>query len=132
MILRFTWIICLWCLCSMAEAQPVSIPNQEPPPEFNNIYSRKLEGDSLSTSFLIWIKQEVKPHFHAFHSETLYILEGKGIFTLDGHPFEVVPGDFLFIPAKKIHSLTVRSVKPMKVLSVQAPEFDGSDRILVK
>jgi mannose-6-phosphate isomerase-like protein (cupin superfamily) len=37
-----------------------------------------LYSDSLSSSFVIFIKKEVKKHKHQYHTEHVYILEGEG------------------------------------------------------
>jgi mannose-6-phosphate isomerase-like protein (cupin superfamily) len=60
------------------------------------------------------------------------ILEGEGIITLGSITKEIRAGDIIFIPADTFHEVNVTSEKPMKVISIQAPEFDGTDRILYK
>ncbi len=102
------------------------------PSEFENIYSRTLYSDSLSSSFVIFIKKEVKKHKHQFHTEHVYILEGEGEMLLGEKQLNVKRGDILFIPKNTIHSLKVTSKEPVKVLSIQSPYFDGKDRILIE
>ena|SRR3990167_9068386 len=103
----------------------------KPPAEYENIYIRTLYHDSLVSSFLIFVKKEVKLHKHATHAEHVYVLEGEGEMNLGGNNIKVKKGSIVFIPADTIHSLKVTSKKPMKVLSFQAPHFDGKDRIMV-
>jgi mannose-6-phosphate isomerase-like protein (cupin superfamily) len=100
--------------------------------EFDNIYGRALYSDSLSSSFVIFIKKEVKKHKHQFHTEHVYILEGEGEMLLGEKQLKVKKGDILFIPKNTIHSLKVTSKEPVKVLSIQSPYFDGKDRILIE
>ncbi len=102
------------------------------PSEFENIYSRTLYSDSLSSSFVIFIKKEVKKHKHQFHTEHVYILEGEGEMLLGEKQLNIKRGDILFIPKNTIHSLKVTSKEPVKVLSIQSPYFDGKDRILIE
>jgi len=102
------------------------------PLEFDNIHSRALYSDSLSSSFIIFIKKEVKKHKHQFHSEHVYILEGEGEMLLGEKQLKVKKGDILFIPKNTIHYLKVTSKNPVKVLSIQSPYFDGKDRILIE
>lgn len=130
--MRCIFLLSILLFAGTVRGQHLSLKDQKPPPGFENIYTQKLASDSLGTSFLIWVKKEVKPHYHASHTEVLYVLEGKGIFTLDSNSFPFRAGDYLLIPRKQVHSLQVTSEKPMKILSVQAPEFDGSDRIFTK
>lgn len=98
---------------------------------FENLYLLPLNSDSNVSGFVIWIKQEVKPHIHAVHSEHVYVLEGTGKMLLGDTTIEVKAGDLLYIPPQTIHALRVTSTAPMKVLSLQAPEFDGKDRLFI-
>ncbi len=101
--------------------------------EFDNIHVQKLNSDSTQTSFVIWVKKAVKPHYHAFHTENIYVIEGKAQMTLNDSVFTVRRGDYLNIPKGSIHSVTkVYSKKPLKVLSIQSPEFTGKDRIFIE
>jgi mannose-6-phosphate isomerase-like protein (cupin superfamily) len=100
--------------------------------DYENIYLRKLNSDSLVSSFVIFIKKEVKTYKHVSHSEHVYILDGTGEMTLGDKRFPVKKGDLIFIPKNTFHSLKVTSSIPVKVLSVQAPMFDGKDRIVME
>jgi mannose-6-phosphate isomerase-like protein (cupin superfamily) len=102
------------------------------PVAYENIYSRRIASDSLVSSFIIFIKKEVKKHKHVVHSEHVYILDGEGEMLLGEKTFKVKKGDLIFIPKNTPHSLKVISATPMKVLSVQAPMFDGKDRMFVE
>jgi len=103
-----------------------------PKEAYDNIFTQKLSSDSNVTSILIWIKKEVKPHKHVMHSEHVYVLEGAGKLLLGEKIMEVKEGDLIYIPPNTVHALKVTSPTPMKVLSVQAPEFDGKDRVAVE
>lgn len=93
-----------------------------------NIYSKQLNGDSLSTAFCIVIKKEVKSHKHLKHSEQVVVLEGEGQMKLGNEEFRIKAGDLVFIPCNTYHSVKSTGIVPLKVLSIQSPEFDGSDR----
>jgi len=98
--------------------------------DFENVLTKKLDSDSNSTSFIIWIKKGVKSHKHETHSELIYVIEGEGIITVNGSVSYINPGDYFRIPENTFHSLKVTSKESMKVLSIQSPEFLGQDRIL--
>lgn len=102
-----------------------------PPSDYDNIYSRHLYSDSLASSFLIFVKREVKLHKHVAHIEHVYILEGEGEMQVGLNRTNVKKGDIIFIPKNTPHSLKVTSVTPLKVLSVQSPFFDGKDRVML-
>ena len=101
----------------------------QPHEEYENILVKKIDTDSKSTSFVIWIKKGVKSHKHETHAEVIHVLEGKGVMTINKKAFDVKDGDYFRIPENTFHSLKVLSNEPMKVLSIQAPEFLGKDRV---
>lgn len=103
----------------------------KPKDKFAHILSEPLNSDSNVSSFVIWINDEVKPHQHLSHSEHVMIIEGSGKMLLGDQKIDVHPGDLIFIPEKTVHALKVTGTEPMKVLSIQSPEFDGSDRVPV-
>jgi len=104
----------------------------QPGIEYENIYVRKLAEDSLQSTFIIWVKKDVKAHYHKEHTENIVILEGKAEMTFNGEKIIVKKGDYLNIPKGTHHSVDkILSRKPLKVLSIQAPNFDGKDRILL-
>ncbi len=112
------------------DAQKIeNINNRKPGKDWENIDIQKIADDSLCTSFLIWIKAGVKHHFHASHTECIYILEGEGLMELGEGEFRVVAGDYVQIPKGTIHS--VQANIPMHVLSIQTPQFIVDDRVFV-
>lgn len=108
----------------------ISSDSIQPPSDLTNVSVQKIAGDSLTSTFVIFIKDHVPMHKHVSHSENVFVLEGEGIFTLGSETHEIKAGDMIFIPVNTFHELKVSSPAPMKVISVQSPEFDGSDRIL--
>ena len=46
----------------------------------------------------------VDPHSHPTH-EFYYVMNGKGIMTIDGEDRSVAQGDLVYIPPDKVHSL---------------------------
>ena len=114
-----------------ALGQNQSLDTIKAPSNYDNIYNRTIASDSLSSSFVIFIKKEVKKHKHASHTENVYILDGEGEMVLGDKTFHIKKGDIIFIPMNTPHALKVTSSIPVKVLSVQSPHFDGKDRIFV-
>lgn len=116
----------------ISSAQDLSILQTiEPAEEYDNIHVQKIAEDSLQTSYVIWIKKAVKLHYHAAHTENLVVIEGKADMTLGDSTFTIKKGDYINVPMGTHHSVTkVYGKKPLKVLSIQSPKFDG-DRIFV-
>ncbi len=125
-------IICCSCftLCKAQSLQ--SLDTVKTYGDYENIYLRKLNSDSLVSSFVIFIKKEVKAHKHVTHSEHVYFLDGTGEMSIGEKKFSVKKGDMIFVPKNTFHSLKVTSSTPVKVLSVQAPLFDGKDRVMAE
>jgi mannose-6-phosphate isomerase-like protein (cupin superfamily) len=96
------------------------------------IYSKNLGGDSLTSAFCIVIKDEVKPHYHRLHSEQVIVLSGSGTMKLGDSTFMISKGDVIFIKKNTVHSVKTTGTEPLKVISVQSPRFDGSDRVMVE
>ena len=102
------------------------------PKDLNGVSVKEAGSDSLSTGNVIWIQSELKPHFHATHSEHTYIIDGEGDVLLGDKWFKVKNGDMVFIPKGTIHAVKVTSKRPLKVFAVQSPNSDGTDRVYIK
>lgn len=95
-----------------------------------NVFVQALYSDSANvSSFLIQIRKEVKKHKHLSHAEHVLVVEGEGKMTLGDSTFNIKKGDLIFIPRNTFHSVITTSVEALKVLSIQAPFFDGTDRV---
>ena len=109
-----------------------NLQSVQPNVKYDNIHVQKIEGDSHYTAFVIWIKHEVGLHYHANHTETIVVLAGKGKMTLGDTSFVIKKNSTFVIPKGTRHSVITKSKKPLKVLSIQYPMFDGTDRIMIK
>ncbi|MBI3133305.1 MAG: cupin domain-containing protein [Bacteroidetes bacterium] len=117
-------------MAAMAQIDP-RLYRHTPAEPYENTYVEKIADDTNQTSFLIWIRNGVALHKHEWHTENIYILDGKGEMTLGDEKFVVKKGDYFNIPKGTPHALKVLSSAPVKVLSIQSPHFDGSDRVLI-
>ncbi len=123
-----------------AEAKPQTKPKTAQgylneivsPKDLKNIHVQKLASDKNSSDFVVFIRHNVPLHQHLTHSETVYVLEGTGVFQYGDEKVIIGPGHYIKIPQGTPHGVTVTSAIPLKVLSIQAPEFFGKDRIAVK
>ena len=110
-------------------AQKCSVDSLHAKTEFDNLNYTKLFSDSLASSFFIEIKKDIDEHKHALHSEHIVVIEGSARMTLADSAFHIQKGDIIFIPKNTFHSVSTVSSTPLKVISIQAPYFDGTDRI---
>lgn len=101
------------------------------PEETVNIYVHKLSTDKHSSQFVVFVRKFVPTHIHQHHSESVYVLSGEGEFNLNGKISKISAGHFIYIPEGVVHGVKTTSKEPLKVLSVQAPEFFGKDRVPV-
>lgn len=90
-----------------------------------------LHSDSACSSFLICVPSGVPPHFHAHHTEHVSVLAGEGTMRLGDSTFTVAAGTSIVIPKGTVHAVVTTSSDPLRVISVQAPYFDGTDRVFV-
>ena len=106
-----------------------SFDSIQPEKNYENINVKKLSSDINATTFAIWVKKSVRLHKHVQHVENVYISEGNGEFQLGDSTYKVKSGDLIIIPKNTWHGVVVKSKEPMKVISIQSPEFIGNDRI---
>ncbi|MDZ4665590.1 MAG: cupin domain-containing protein [Bacteroidota bacterium] len=111
---------------------PQLINTLELEPGSTGLTSKNLFNDSLSSSFCLIIKNEVKGHKHMKHSEHVIVQSGEGVMRLGDKEFTIKEGDVIFIPKGTVHSVIVKGKKPLKVLSIQSPYFNGDDRVMVE
>lgn len=126
------WIAGFVCVGISSKAQQLNTDTVGLKTVSDNLYNKPLFGDSLASSFVIIIKKEVKSHKHTAHSEHVVILEGSGSMRLGDKNIEIKKGDVIFIPKNTVHAVKSTGKQPLKVLSIQAPYFDGKDRIFTE
>ena len=100
-----------------------------PDSTFSNIHVHQISTDSSSTTFVIWVKMKVRMHKHLEHVENIYVTQGEGKFHLGATTYHIEPGDLIVVPKNTWHGVEVTSDIPLKVISIQSPEFKGLDRV---
>ena len=100
-----------------------------PDSAFENIHVHQISSNVNSTTFAIWVKRKVKIHKHENHVENIYITQGEGRFHLGATTYHVEPGDLIVVPKNTWHGIEVTSTIPLRVISIQSPEFVGKDRV---
>lgn len=129
-------ILLILCIAGAGMAQKTESRHEMlydamPDSAYKNICIKALYSDTLVSTFLIWIKHKVPAHLHQYHTEQVLILEGKAEMWVNHNRYQVKAGDWIVLPPNCSHAVKVKSRKPLKVLSIQAPEFNGKDRLLV-
>lgn len=67
------------------------------------------------------------PHSHDGYEETIYGLEGALVWTVEGEPIEVGPGEVLCIPRGAVHQFANTSDLDAKALAIVTPGILGPD-----
>jgi quercetin dioxygenase-like cupin family protein len=130
--IKHTLVVLLLLLGSQAYAQEIINLDKLSIQTEQSLYSRQLYTDAQVSSFIMELKDEVREHYHRFHTEQVLVLSGKGEIKMGGKKWQnIQAGDLIIIPANTPHAVRVKGKKPMRVLSIQAPNFDGSDRVWV-
>ncbi|MBA3679816.1 MAG: cupin domain-containing protein [Bacteroidetes bacterium] len=127
-----TVIFFVTLIYSVSSQTVVNLDTLKLPLQTENVFNKALFSDSLASSFCIIIKNEVKSHKHQYHSEHVYVMEGEAQMRLGEKIFKIKKGDLVFIPKNTIHAVKTTSKQPLKVISIQAPIFDGKDRIIIE
>lgn len=130
--MRTIVILLLVSFCNLATAQNVWLADTlRPNQPYDNTFSMPVGTDSLTSGYVLWIKKELKPHKHLTHSEHVYVLDGEAEMRLGDKTIKVKNGSIVYIAQGVVHSVKVTSKRPLKVLAIQAPFFDGTDRVFV-
>ena len=106
--------------------------SMRPKEEYTNVMTIPLHSDDNTSVFMIFVKQAVRKHVHQYHTEVITVLDGTGRMYLGGDYFDIKKGDHIIVPPNTAHAVITTSVKPLKVLSVQSPQFLGQDRIFIE
>jgi len=107
------------------------LPDVNAPELFDNVHRQKLFEDELSSTFVIWVQDQIAPHTREYHTEQAYILEGKAEYIINGEKVVVKEGDVVFMPAGSVVQITVKSREPLKALITFSPKYDDLDMIFV-
>ncbi len=65
------------------------------------------------------------PHSHDGFEETIYGLQGKSVWTIDGREFEIGPGDSSCIARGSIHAFENRGEAEARFLAIATPGVFG-------
>lgn len=106
--------------------------NKLPVPENKPLISLPISQNELSSFHLILLKTEEKPHIHAKHDLSVYVLKGNSWIYLNNRKVVLAPGDFIVIPKGTAHYAVNTGKEPAEVIAVFSPPFDGKDVVPIK
>jgi quercetin dioxygenase-like cupin family protein len=64
---------------------------------------------------------ETKPHRHEHEEELYYVIEGTGIWKIEGKEFIGKPGTAFFVPPNAEHSMVNNSKGNLKIVMLHSP-----------
>lgn len=71
------------------------------------------------------------PHAHPGIEQVCYLLQGRAVAEVGGQRQEMSPGDCCFFPADAMHTFTVVSDEPVRVLVIYSPPYEErEDRVI--
>ena len=65
--------------------------------------------------------QALGGHYHEQVEETFYILQGEGVFEVNGAPMPAVPGDVFRMEPSDRHNILNHGEQPLKVVFIKCP-----------
>lgn len=81
---------------------------------------------------LLQTNGDIKPHYHVYHDEIVYIVKGKGILTIDEDRHVASPGTVFIIPKRATYGLQNTGEKPLVALVIEIPPADPKDVWTIK
>jgi len=72
------------------------------------------------------------PHAHPGIEQVCYMLEGRAVAEVGGQRQELHPGDSCFFPADAMHTFTVVSGEPVRVLVIYSPPYEESPERVIR
>ena len=92
-----------------------------------------LEGDQSDGAVVVFEfdvpagAKVAAPHSHDGYEETIYGLEGTLVWTVEGDPHEVGPGEVICIPRGAVHQFANTGDLDAKALAIVTPGILGPD-----
>jgi len=72
------------------------------------------------------------PHAHPGIEQVCYMLAGRAVAEVGGQRQELHPGDSCFFPADAMHTFTVVSDEPVRVLVIYSPPYEESPERVIR
>ena len=87
----------------------------------------RLTDEQEASARIFRLYRTVTPHYHATCDEYLFVLAGRGTFTIgDAPPFTIGPGQLVFFKKRTVHSITITE-GPLVFFAVDTPRRDPTD-----
>lgn len=92
------------------------LPENQPPPEFDNLFYIPISQTEEGASIIVWIKDHVPEEVHNDSIEKFLVLEGSCEITFGGEMYSLKAGDYLSIPLYHPHVVNVTSEITCKLI----------------
>jgi quercetin dioxygenase-like cupin family protein len=76
--------------------------------------------------------QGAQPHAHPGIEQVCYLLQGRARAEVGGQSQELGPGDCCFFPANEMHTFTVLSEEPVRLLVIYSPPYQESPERVIQ
>lgn len=102
------------------------------PDSVDNVHVETVFSSQDASIYAIGVRKAVPLHRHRMHTETIVVLEGEGWMRMGADSVLLKPGHMVVVPRMTVHGVRTTSAEPLRVWSIQAPEFKGKDREWVR
>lgn len=102
------------------------------PDSIDNVHVDPVFSGQDASIYAIGVRRVVPLHRHRRHTETIMVLEGEGWMRMGVDSIFLQPGHLVVVPRMMVHGVRTTSEVPLRVWSIQAPEFTGKDREWVR
>jgi quercetin dioxygenase-like cupin family protein len=104
---------------------------ENPAPAGQDLYLLHLLHSPDITVSLAQIQGTLNTHYHGTHSETIYVLQGKGQALVAGKWMDLSPGTVLHFQGKQVHGARAAAGDKLVFLCLFVPGMKEIDRVLV-
>ncbi len=98
------------------------------PDSVDNVHVETVFSGRDASIYAIGVRKAVPLHRHREHTETIVVLQGAGWMRVGADSVLLKPGHMVVVPPMTEHGVRTTSAEPLRVWSIQAPEFKGKDR----
>ena len=109
----------------------MDILEENPAPAGQDVYLLPLWHGPDLTVILAQIQGTLNSHYHGTHSETIYVLKGKGQAQVEGKWLDLAPGMVLHFQGEQVHGSRAAAGDKLVFLCLFVPGMKQFDRVFV-
>lgn len=104
---------------------------EKPAPAGQDVFLLPLVHSPDVTVSLAQIQGTLNSHYHGTHSETIYVLQGKGQALVEGKWVDLAPGMVMHFQGEQVHGARAAAGEKLVFLCLFVPGMKEIDRVFV-